>query len=72
MNAPKQLNSVDMEMNDLMIDELRKWKSHPEKQPRVFMMSGVGGKAFCTGGDLLSLYKAREANRPYLVKFHAR
>ena len=58
LNAPEKLNTVDLEMIDLMSAELRKWKSQPESRPRVFVMSGVGGKAFCAGGEIMSLYKA--------------
>ena len=74
MNAPKALNSVDTEMCDLMIGELKRWKKE-ECAPRVLMMSGMGGKAFCAGGDIVSLYKAHvdpNADKSCLTDFFAR
>ena len=41
-----------------MIGELRRWNANPTSRPRALMMSGTGGKAFCAGGDIVSLYKA--------------
>ena len=58
LNSPKALNSVDQEMCDSMIGELRRWKVDPTSRPRALMMSGTGGKAFCAGGDIVTLYKA--------------
>lgn len=40
-----------------MIDEMKSWNAS-SSHPRVLMMSGMGGKAFCAGGDIVSLYKA--------------
>ena len=74
LNAPKVLNSVDTEMCNLMIDELKKW--HAERDhPRALLMSGMGGKAFCAGGDIVSLYKAHTtpgADKSILASFFAR
>lgn len=75
LNAPKALNSVDTEMCNLMIDELKRWNKQPETRPRVLMMSGMGGKAFCAGGDIVSLYKAHTtegADKTILGDFFAR
>ena len=39
------------------------------------MMSGMGGKAFCAGGDIVSLYKAHvdpNADKSCLKDFFAR
>ena len=75
LNAPKALNSVDTEMCNLMIEELKQWDRTPEKTPRVLLMSGVGGKAFCAGGDIVSLYKAHKsetADKSILATFFAR
>lgn len=30
----------------------------PKGAPRVLLMTGAGEKAFCAGGDIVSLYKA--------------
>ena len=76
LNAPKALNSVDTEMVNLMIEEMKKWNADPQnEQPRALLMSGMGGKAFCAGGDIVSLYKAHTtpgADKSILAEFFAR
>ena len=75
LNHPKALNSVDTEMVNSMIEELRCWNKNPNTQPRVLMMSGMGGKAFCAGGDIVSIYKAAKtegADKSIMNDFFAR
>jgi 3-hydroxyisobutyryl-CoA hydrolase len=75
LNSPKSMNSVDTEMCELMISELKKWKNIPTSRPRVMMMTGTGGKAFCAGGDIVSLYKAHVtegADKSCLREFFAK
>ena len=60
LNRPKALNSVDHEMITTMQDELKSWHQFPEKAPRVLLIKGAGEKAFCAGGDIVSLFKARD------------
>ena len=75
LNAPKALNSVDTEMCNLMIERLAQWEKDPKSAPRVLMMSGMGGKAFCAGGDIVSLYNAhigKTADKSILGAFFAR
>lgn len=43
-------------MVDIMLHKVKEWKHQPEKAPRVLLMSGVGGKAFCAGGDIKMVY----------------
>ena len=57
-NRPKALNSLNLEMCHKMLKLVKTWHLAPEVAPRVVMMSGRGGKAFCAGGDVVSLYKA--------------
>ena len=64
LNVPKSLNSVDLDMCNLMIDEMKEWRKTPEKEPRVLMLSGMGGKAFCAGGDVVSVYKSAKGLIP--------
>jgi len=57
-----------------MIDELKRWKA-TGTHPRALMMSGMGGKAFCAGGDIVSIYKAHKtpgADKTILSEFFAR
>ena len=60
-------------MCNMMIEELKRWEQGG--RPRVLMMSGMGGKAFCAGGDIVSLYKAHVtegADKSCLADFFAR
>ena len=63
LNAPKALNAVDTNMCNAIIEELKRWERE-NAAPRVVMMSGEGGKAFCAGGDVVSLYKAHASQDP--------
>lgn len=56
LNVPKTLNAVDMDMCNMMNDKLKEWNKDPFNAPRVALMSGAGGKSFCAGGDIVSLY----------------
>ena len=57
LNNNKTLNAVDFEMLSLLEQQLRVWNEG--SAPRVAMISGTGGKAFCAGGDIVSLYNAK-------------
>jgi 3-hydroxyisobutyryl-CoA hydrolase len=48
----------------MMIDQLIAYEKNPDKAPRAILMKGAGGKAFCAGGDIVSIYKAHKAGRP--------
>ena len=58
LNVPKTLNSLDSEMCDIMLSKLQGWYKDPASAPRALIMTGSGDKAFCAGGDIVSLYKA--------------
>ncbi len=58
LNRPKALNSVDFDMITSMKNELIKWHKDPTLAPRVLMIKGTGNKAFCAGGDIVSLFRA--------------
>ena len=58
LNVPKNLNSLDLEMVHLMIKQLKSWNLNPTSAPRVLLISGVGGKAFCAGGDIKLIYES--------------
>jgi enoyl-CoA hydratase/carnithine racemase len=57
LNNNKTLNSLDNDMIQLLNLKLREWKTS-DRYPRVAFISGTGGKAFCAGGDIVSLYRA--------------
>jgi enoyl-CoA hydratase len=56
LNAPKALNSLDLEMVDLMLSKVQKWHKDPNHAPRIALISGMGEKAFCAGGDIKNIY----------------
>ncbi len=56
LNAPKNLNSLDFDMVHLMLRKVSQWNKAPQQASRVLLMSGVGGKAFCAGGDIKLIY----------------
>lgn len=58
-------------MVELMSDKLKEWKADPQNAPRLSFISGLGGKSFCAGGDIVSLYHAKKAGEPLskLTKF---
>lgn len=61
-------------MVELVISKLKAWNSGAEKAPRVTMISGTGGKAFCAGGDIVSVYKGKmgDADPSVMQQFFSR
>ena len=74
LNQPTKYNALDLKMIKALIKKIRLWvpynidgwSSEPEgeilkeqkKIPKVVLFSGEG-KAFCAGGDIVSLYNAK-------------
>ena len=56
LNREKALNSLNVEMVELMLPEYRKLH-HLPAQSVVVVMKGAGSKAFCAGGDVVSIVK---------------
>ena len=53
-------------MISLINNKLHEWNSKPQdEQPRACLISGTGGKAFCAGGDIVSLYHAHNGKEGY-------
>ena len=70
LNNPRALNSVDTEMCTMMCDKLKEWHQKPATQPKLMIMKGAGEKAFCAGGDIVSIYKARQKDAPLADLIH--
>lgn len=64
LNHNKALNSVDLDMITLLNEKLFEWNKS-SSPPRVAMISGTGGKAFCAGGDIVSIYNASIGKEGY-------
>lgn len=56
LNRPKALNSLTLEMCQTLTTELTSWHAR-EARVGAFIMKGDGGKAFCAGGDVKSIYE---------------
>ena len=61
------MNTIDTEMCNILIAELKKWRLRPKTCPRVLVLSGTGENAFCAGGDVVSLYKAEKKVPGYTI-----
>ncbi|MBU2976947.1 enoyl-CoA hydratase/isomerase family protein [Alteromonas sp. C1M14] len=56
LNNPSSLNALDLDMAVIMSDTLKRWQTREEML--FVVIDSVGGKAFCAGGDIVSMYKA--------------
>lgn len=56
LNAEKALNSLSLEMCDLMTEKFLQWQDD-DACVGVFL-EGKGDKAFCAGGDIIKLYES--------------
>jgi enoyl-CoA hydratase/carnithine racemase len=54
LNAEKSLNSLSVEMVDLLTPQLKTWQQ--DNSIVCVMLKGAGEKAFCAGGDIRRLY----------------
>lgn len=62
LNAPSNLNALTLEMIEQMLPVLRRWRHQPDLV--AVLLDGAGDKAFCAGGDVVSLYQAIGAIAP--------
>lgn len=58
LNKPKALNALDLQMAEIMLMTLRDWQSRDDLV--CVLIDAQGDKAFCAGGDIVSMYKAME------------
>jgi len=65
LNAPKSLNALRLPMIILLTEQLNIWQENDNVA--VVVLKGAGGKAFCAGGDVVSLYHHL---REYHLKEH--
>jgi E-phenylitaconyl-CoA hydratase len=59
LNRPEALNSLDPESLDELNDAFQRANADPEV--RVVILTGAGGKAFCTGSDLKKTMPPKES-----------
>lgn len=58
LNSPKSLNSLTLTMCQQLDARLQLWEADPKIA--AIVLAGAGGKAFCAGGDLHTLYQAMQ------------
>ncbi|MGB0468432.1 MAG: enoyl-CoA hydratase/isomerase family protein [Pontibacterium sp.] len=56
LNAERSLNALTLDMIDLIQPKLDAWKT--DDSVVAVILDGAGEKAFCAGGDVVSLYKS--------------
>ena len=61
LNSPKSLNALSLEMMTLLITQLTRWQDDDDVV--MVILQGAGDKAFCAGGDVVSLYHALTEQR---------
>jgi len=61
LNRPKSLNALSLGMIQTLTPLYE--KLHEEKAERVVVLKGAGGKAFCAGGDVRSLYDMKQEGK---------
>ncbi|RDV26029.1 enoyl-CoA hydratase/isomerase family protein [Alteromonas aestuariivivens] len=67
LNKPGALNALDLTMAQLMLDALQRWRSRDDV---LFVyIDGTGDRAFCAGGDVVSMHKAMEREQGTIPKF---
>ncbi len=54
LNAPQTLNSLTLEMSKALTQQFDLWSNDPGLA--FVILTAVGDRAFCAGGDLQSLY----------------
>ncbi len=60
LNKPRALNALDLEMAKIMLDALKSWQNREDVV--MVLIDGVGDKAFCAGGDVVSMHQAMKAS----------
>ncbi|MDC8830974.1 enoyl-CoA hydratase/isomerase family protein [Alteromonas gilva] len=67
LNKPNALNALDLDMAVAMQAALDKWRT--DEQVLFVVLSGSGNKAFCAGGDIVSMYRAMQENKGAVPDF---
>lgn len=62
LNAPKALNALNLTMIRLLNAQLTQWQH--DDSIALIVLTGEGEKAFCAGGDVVSLHNAMKTGEP--------
>ncbi|KPY52460.1 Enoly-CoA hydratase/isomerase family protein [Pseudomonas syringae pv. solidagae] len=69
LNRPEGLNAIDLDMVRTLRQQLERWADAPSVHAVV--LRGAGGKAFCAGGDIRSLYESHQSGQDLHHTFFA-
>jgi enoyl-CoA hydratase/carnithine racemase len=58
LTKPASLNALDLPMINLLTPQLEKWQQDPKIA--MVILDGSGERAFCAGGDIVSMYKSMQ------------
>ena len=61
LNAPEALNALNGDMVDLLLLHVPVWEA--DESVIAIIMRGSGTKAFCAGGDIVSMYKSMQGSK---------
>ena len=74
LNVEKTLNSLSLEMIDLLFSRLTQWQD--DDRIALVVFQGAGDRAFCAGGDIQALYRSMVEHpggpNPYAEAFFER
>jgi enoyl-CoA hydratase/carnithine racemase len=56
LHKPKALNAIDLEMVRIIQTQLDSWRD--DDTIGAIFIDGEGDRAFCAGGDIVSMYQA--------------
>ena len=59
LNKPASLNALDLDMASAMLNQLKIWAQ--QEDVLFIIIDGAGEKAFCAGGDIVSMYHAMKS-----------
>lgn len=70
LNKPQALNALDIDMAHAMQEQLNSWRE--DNAVLLVLISGAGEKAFCAGGDIVSMYQSMQLAEHGIPDFIAR
>ena len=59
LNRPRAINALDLEMCELLLDAVSRWRDDPAVV--AVLLAGQGEKGFCAGGDVARVIRERRA-----------
>src|SRR5690625_7671233 len=61
LNQPKSINDISYNMHIPIKQKLIDWEK--DKEVSIVILKGAGSKGFCAGGDIKTLYQARQGQK---------